>query len=258
MNGDENQIAGTARITSYARYIAGIKYGISDMMAEQIWKNEKDRISPPLLYSSQIILLCLRSSLYDMWLKKKLEELEDPVVIHLGCGLDDRYGRTEIKNLCWYDIDYAQMIDIRKKHYKENGNYHMLSADIADTSWIEKAAVKKDAAVLAEGVFMYLEEESIKHIFCEMEKKFEKLNILFDSYTKLGRKLAKLSWPDLAIKSSIRHNRIFETGDLSYKRELDIRKSPALKKMPAQIRFAAGLTFLRPERLVFRILEYVK
>ena len=251
-------VSKTAFMTIYARYAASIRYGLSDRMAEQIWKNEKDTISHLFLPYSQIILLSLRSSLYDMWLEKMLEELEDPVVIHLGCGLDDRYGRTKIKNLCWYDIDYAQMIDMRKKYYKENGSYHMLSADITDTSWIGKAAVKKDAAVLAEGVFMYLEEESIKRIFCELEKKFENIRILFDSYTKIGRKLAKRSYPDLAIKSSIKNNRSFETGSLSYKDELDIRKSPALRKMPAQIRFAAGISFFRPERLVFRILEYVK
>lgn len=251
-------ISETAYITSYARYIAGIKYGISDMMAAQIWKNEKDGISLPLLYSSQIILLCLRSGLYDMWLKKKLDELEDPVVIHLGCGLDDRYGRTEIKNLCWYDIDFEQIIHLRKKYYKETENHHMLSADISDASWLETVKVRKNAIVIAEGVFMYLEEESIKHIFCELEKKFERLEILFDSYTQRGMKMVKLSHPWLGIRSSIKCNRSFETGSLSYKRELDIRKSPALKKMPAQIRFAAGISFFRPERLVFRILEYVK
>lgn len=251
-------VSKTAFMTIYARYAASIRYGISDMMAERIWENEKDKIPTLSVPSSQMILLSLRSGLYDMWLKKKLEELEDPVVINLGCGLDDRYGRTEIKAPCWYDIDFEQIIHLRKKYYKETENHHMLSADISDASWLETVKERKNAVVIAEGVFMYLEEESIKRIFCGLEKKFERLEILFDSYTQRGMKMVKLSHPGLGIRSSIKSNRSFETGSLSYKDELDIRKSPALRKMPAQIRFAAGISFFRPERLVFRILEYVK
>lgn len=251
-------VSDTALMTICARYAASIRYGLSDRMAEQIWESEKNGAAPFSLHPSQSILLSLRSSLFDMWLKKKLEELEDPAVIHLGCGLDDRYGRTEIQGLCWYDIDFESIINLRKKYYEETENYHMLSADISDASWLGTVEARKNAVVVAEGVFMYLEEESIKCIFCALEKKFERLQILFDSYTQRGMELAKLSYPGLEIRSSIKNNRSFETGSLSYKDELDIRKSPALKKMPAQIRLAAGISFFHPERLVFRIIEYVK
>lgn len=246
-------------MTLYARYLAGTRHGTCCKTTQRTWygiRNEKMPVLPPL---SQCFLLYRRSCVFDRFLLDALSGPEAPVVLNLGCGLDDRKERCGANGCTWYDLDQEEIIGLRKKYQIGTGWGRTISADLRDVSWIKKIEGGKSAVVIAEGVLMYLENAEILRLFSSLSDRFENISMLFDAYTSFGKRLAAASCPQLGIRSGMDDVRAYETGRLVFSQEMDIRSNDGMKNMPAGIRLAAGITsFLRPERIVFRIVNYVK
>jgi len=68
------------------------------------------------------ILMCIRAKLIDSFVRDFLSKNSGSVALHLGCGLDSRYNRIENSNVDWYDVDFEEVIDIRRHFYKETDN----------------------------------------------------------------------------------------------------------------------------------------
>ena len=248
----------TAYMTLHARYIIGTRLGACGRTTERIWLGESIGSMPALPSLPQCCLLHLRSCVFDNFLDKALDGPGNPVVINLGCGLDYRQERCHAEGCTWYDVDLGKIMGIRRRYLPDAGCGKMISADIADTSWISGIEGGKSAIVIAEGVLMYLGNDDVHRLFSALSDRFDNIRMVFDAYTEFGKRLAAAACPQLGIRSGINDVRAYESGKLAFSRELDIRKDSGMKKMPAQIRLAAGLTFFRPERIVFKILEYVK
>ena len=137
----------------------------------------------------------MRSAVFDKWTVKKLNEYPNSIVLHLGCGLDSRAHRLGISHTHWYDVDFQSVIDERKKHYNETGNYHMISADLKDSAFIEELPNATYAIIILEGVSMYLSNEELQQLFAKLNGKFEHLFVLVDCYTPFAAKMSKLRNP---------------------------------------------------------------
>ena len=70
----------------------------------------------------------LRGKIIDNLVKEFILPNKENVVLHLGCGLDSRYNRIGVENIYWYDIDFKEVIDIRKKYFKETEYYHFIAS----------------------------------------------------------------------------------------------------------------------------------
>ena len=146
------------------------------------------------------IFFCLRARIIDNFLNNILESSRENIVLHLGCGLDSRCNRIDINNIDWYDIDFEDVIEIRKKYYKETKNYHLLATSILEKEWLEKIPKKKNNyIVVSEGVFQYLEEEQIKELIQTIKKYIGKYTLIFDTINKFS---LKLSGNDKSVKNS--------------------------------------------------------
>ena len=78
------------------------------------------------------IYMAMRAKHYDELCEQFLTKYPDSIVIHLGCGLDSRCRRVERTPKMWYDLDFPDVIDIRKKYYKESMNYTMIPSSVTD------------------------------------------------------------------------------------------------------------------------------
>ncbi|MDD5623019.1 MAG: class I SAM-dependent methyltransferase [Actinomycetota bacterium] len=130
------------------------------------------------------IMMCLRAKLIDNLVKDFLSKSNEVVALHLGCGLDSRYDRVANYNTDWYDVDFKEVIDIRKYFYKETDNYHMLSSSVTEQEWLDKIPEgKKKYIVIAEGLFMYLKEENIKELINNLKIRIGSYTLIFDVYS---------------------------------------------------------------------------
>lgn len=51
----------------------------------------------------------IRSAVFDEWLNQRMTDLQDAVIIHIGCGMDSRVIRIGTDNHKWYDVDLQRL-----------------------------------------------------------------------------------------------------------------------------------------------------
>ena len=78
----------------------------------------------------------------------------DGIVVNIGCGLDTRFSRIDDGKVEWYDLDFPEVIDVKKHFFQENDRYHFISSSVLEFKWIENLSNKKNHPFLfiAEGV----------------------------------------------------------------------------------------------------------
>jgi O-methyltransferase involved in polyketide biosynthesis len=137
-------------------------------------------------------LASLRAKIIDNLVKKLIKPDKNNVVLHLGCGLDSRYNRIGIENIYWYDIDFKEVIDIRKKYFQETEYYHLIASSILEKDWLKMIPRGKDNyIVIAEGVFQYIEVEKIKELIQTLKETIGEYYLQFDAMGKMAIKNLK-------------------------------------------------------------------
>jgi O-methyltransferase involved in polyketide biosynthesis len=138
------------------------------------------------------VMLSIRSQLIDNFTKQYLAEHPDCTVIYLGCGLDSRAKRLGFPAKHWYDIDYLQVIEIRRQLYVEKENYTYIPSSVTKWEWMDKIESNTNSTlVIAEGLLMYLNEQDIKTLLLKIRDKFKDTTLIFDAYSEVTAKQAK-------------------------------------------------------------------
>ena len=97
--------------------------------------------------------MALRARILDNLVNEYINNHYSSTIIHLGCGLDSRVLRVNENFSKWYDVDYKEVIDIRKEFYKEDDKYQMISSSILDFSFLDNNK-ENNVLIIMEGVSM--------------------------------------------------------------------------------------------------------
>lgn len=138
------------------------KLFIDDPKAEEIIKSIDYDFSRLKQAKWLSMFMAVRSKIMDEICLRYISENHNLTIIHLGCGLDSRCLRVGKKCNKWYDIDFPNVIELRKKFYSENENYEMIGSSVTDLQWLDNIDKDDNTLVVAEGLTMYLSEEEIK------------------------------------------------------------------------------------------------
>lgn len=111
------------------------------------------------------VTMALRSRRFDQYVSDFLLKYPEGIVINLGCGLDTRFYRIDNGKVIWYDIDFPEVIDLRKRFMEENSRHFFIGKSILDREWLAEVRTGGPFLILAEGVFMYLTEPDVKGLF---------------------------------------------------------------------------------------------
>jgi O-methyltransferase involved in polyketide biosynthesis len=193
-------------------YVSKRALFLRDPKAEEIWDKEQFPLKGKAKSKWLAYYMGIRSAVFDDWVREKLNEAEDSVVIHIGCGMDSRALRVSGAYTMWYDVDFSEVIGERRRYYEENDRYRMLSGDACDPVWLSDIPQKGKVIVVMEGVSMYLAPASLKKLFEAICAHFEEVSLLTDCYTVLAAKLSKYKNPinDVGVKS------VYGTDDPCY------------------------------------------
>ncbi|MBR7116893.1 MAG: class I SAM-dependent methyltransferase [Clostridia bacterium] len=168
---------------------------LNDKKAEEIWEAEGFKLRGKSKSKWLAYYMGIRSAVFDEWLREQMEVLNDAVVIHIGCGMDSRILRVGNGNHKWYDVDFPEVIEERKRYYTESDSYKMLAGDARDCEWLTNITESESAIVVMEGVSMYLSAEDMQKLGDSLGTHFEKIALLVDCYTTFGAKMSKLRNP---------------------------------------------------------------
>ncbi|MQA85044.1 MAG: class I SAM-dependent methyltransferase [Streptosporangiales bacterium] len=143
--------------------------------------------------ASDRFFVLLRAKRLDDWTREFLDRHPDATVLHLGCGLDSRAFRIDAPEAVrWYDLDYPEVIELRRRVYPERDSYQMIASSVTDPGWLDGIPTDRLVLVIAEGLLMYLAETDVKQLFGRLVDRFPHSELFFDAMTPGVTKLSKL------------------------------------------------------------------
>lgn len=132
------------------------------------------------------ITLCIRAAKMDDVCREFLAAHPEGVILHLGCGLDSRFWRVDNGRVEWYDLDFEEVIELRRKFYSETERYHIIASAVTDPTWLQRIHPKgRPVLVVCEGLSMYLSEEDNIRLLKALREAYPGCKILFDAYSRL-------------------------------------------------------------------------
>ena len=158
-----NSVNKTLYIPLYGKsYVSKKGLFLDDKKAEEIWEAEGFSLKGKSKSKWLAYYMGVRSAVFDEWVKQQMSNASDAVIIHIGCGMDSRVIRVGDKDHKWYDMDFTEVIEERKRYYAETDNYKMIAGDARDCGWLTAIPEKKSAIVVMEGVSMYLTTDEMR------------------------------------------------------------------------------------------------
>ena len=151
-----------------------IDYDISKQLTGVAsWGTWKD-IGPTIVAS--------RAATFDQLTKQYLADHPDATVLHVGCGMDSRVFRVDPPaNVQWFDVDYPDVIDLRRQLFPERGgSYHLIGAPLDDLRWLAEVPRDRPGLFIAEGVLHYLSETDVKALLNAVVAHFPGGQMIFD------------------------------------------------------------------------------
>lgn len=163
---------------------------LKDTKAEEIWQAEGFPLKGKAASKWLAFYMGMRAAAFDRWTAKQLRQLPAATVLHLGCGMDGRCLRVGDETHVWYDVDFPDVIDERKKYFAETANYRMVGTDVRNMEFAGDAAI-----VILEGISMYLTREELLQLLSGLCQKFSQVAVLMDCYTDFAARASKFKNP---------------------------------------------------------------
>ena len=191
-----NDVNKTLYIPLYGKaYVSKKGILLDDKKAEEIWETEGFPLKGKSKSKWLAYYMGIRSAVFDNWLRQQIADNEESVIIHIGCGMDSRVLRVGTRNHKWYDVDFPEVIEERKRYYSESADYQMIAGDVRDSNWLKGIPEKKSAIVVMEGVSMYMTFKELHKLTENLCAHFNQITFLVDCYTVLAAKMSKYKNP---------------------------------------------------------------
>jgi O-methyltransferase involved in polyketide biosynthesis len=127
-------------------------------------------------------IIATRAGTFDLETTRYLADHPEATVLHLGCGLDARVFRVDPPvSVSWFDVDYPDVIAVRRQLLPERPDYHLIGAPLEDLRWLDEVAGDRPVLVVAEGVLMYLSEANVKALLNAVTGHFASGQLVFDA-----------------------------------------------------------------------------
>ena len=189
---------------------------LSDKKAEQIWSEEGFRLKGKSRSKWLAYFMAMRAAVFDRWLKDEITKDNNAVVVHIGCGMDSRIQRVGAMGHLWYDIDFEDVIRLRRKYFCDDEHYRMLAGDLRDPEWLSEIPENRNAVIVLEGISMYLKAEELQEFMRTAGRRFQKISLLMDCYTERGSRATKYKNPVNDVGVTITYGtddpKVFEKG----------------------------------------------
>ena len=237
---------------------------LTDKKAEQIWESEGFPLKGKSRSKWLAYYMAMRSAVFDNWLKNEMEHDSTASVLHIGCGMDSRIERVGCGRHKWYDIDFPEVIELRKKYFKLTENYTMAAGDVRNTDWLSAIPAGTNAIVVFEGVSMYLSQVELKSFMQALAKHFSAVKLLMDCYTERRAAATEFKNPinDVGVDSvyGIDDPKILETiPGFSFLREHDMTPQNMINELKGAERICFRTMFGgRFAKSIYRIYEFEK
>jgi O-methyltransferase involved in polyketide biosynthesis len=126
-------------------------------------------------------IIATRAATFDLLTTRYLADYPDATVLQVGCGMDSRVYRLDPPApVQWFDVDYPDVIDLRRQLFPERSSYHLVGASLSDLRWLDEVPRDRPGLLIAEGVLHYLSEPEVKALLNAVVAHFPGGQVIFD------------------------------------------------------------------------------
>jgi O-methyltransferase involved in polyketide biosynthesis len=126
-------------------------------------------------------IIATRAATFDLLTNRYLADHPNATVLQVGCGMDSRIFRVNPPaSVQWYDVDYPDVIDLRRQLFPERNDYHLIGAPLDDLRWLDGVPRGQSGLLIAEGVLQYLSETEVKALLNAVVAHFPSGQLIFD------------------------------------------------------------------------------
>ena len=191
-----NHVSKTLYIPLYGKaYVSKKGILLNDKKAEEIWSKEGFDLKGKSKSKWLAYYMGMRSKVFDLWLSQKMDEYKNAIVIHLGCGMDSRVERVGTRGHLWYDVDFPEVVEEKKRYFEETKEYRMVASDVRNLEWINDLPSDNPVIIVMEGLSMYLALEDLVNLLSALRNQFTSVCLLMDCYTTFAAKASKYKNP---------------------------------------------------------------
>lgn len=194
---EKNTVQETLMVPLYGRKMCSEKFSelYKDIFVEKLCArldydfSELKKKKNSFLYEFGALEAAMRQ-LDIIWeIKEYLKDHPKALLVNLGCGLDET-GKTCDNGLCnIVNIDFPDVISIRKQLISEHEREKNIACDLKDYSWINEIDGSNGVIFFAAGVFHYFKTKEVKTLVLKLSREYPGGCLVFDSVGKLGLKL---------------------------------------------------------------------
>ena len=126
-------------------------------------------------------IIATRAATFDLLTTRFLADHPDAAVLQVGCGMDSRAFRVNPPaSVRWFDVDYPDVIELRRQLFPERDAYHLIGAPLEDLRWLDAVPRDRPGLLIAEGVLHYLRETEVKALLNAVVAHFPSGQMIFD------------------------------------------------------------------------------
>lgn len=250
MNINLDGVSETLLITLYAKANESKRKDaiIKDLKSEEILEKIDYDFSKFKKFEESHLGTIIRTKIIDEVIKNIIEKSDTNTftIINLGAGLDTRVNRFIKENIFWFDIDFENVIKLRKFFFPElenNKNYTSISSSILDYDWIKRVKNTGTVIIISEGVLMYINENDIKKLIENISNNFPNSHFIFDTIPTFFSKRTKFH---SAVKQT---NATFKWG---------LNKPSDIEKLSFHIKFIKSYSYINYFKKRWGIIHLVK
>jgi O-methyltransferase involved in polyketide biosynthesis len=125
--------------------------------------------------------LAARAAAIDRALRSWLKRHPDGCVVSLGEGLETQGHRVDNGRLRWLSVDLPDAIRLRERFLAPTDRFCHIAASALDPVWMDAVDPQSDIFIVAQGLLMYLEPETVRRLFTSIADRFTNMEIVFDA-----------------------------------------------------------------------------
>ena len=153
-----------------------------------------EKTSGKTMYRFGFLEVAMRQNDLAYEIKDYLKAHPNAAVVNLGCGLDDTGRKCDNGTCKIYNLDFADVINVRNELLPAGEREENVACDINDTSWFKKIDGSNGAVFFASGVFYYFLKEQVRALVCKMAERFSNGRMVFDGANKTAVKMITKTW----------------------------------------------------------------
>jgi O-methyltransferase involved in polyketide biosynthesis len=123
----------------------------------------------------------IRTMLLDRAVTAFIHHNPSGIVVNLGAGLDTRWIRLGTVDTVWYELDLPETIELRNRFFSESDTYRFIAKSMFDFSWLDEINdADRPVLLVAEGLFMYFEEQQLRELMEKLIGRFPGAEMLVE------------------------------------------------------------------------------